>query len=299
MATGTVNLADLLENVVKDIYGLSYKKVQRFYPELYTEQMATKLTETDLAMSDFGYAEQIAEGQGVSYDVPNQLWKQAYTQENWGKGFIITWLMYKYDLHNVIKSLPAALVNVVYTTIDQVLANPINNGFDTNYLLSDGKPFFSTTHPLTGGGTWANTPAIASDLSMASMEEALIGVNSFVDFRGKPINVMNTRLVIPKELEWKAKVIMKSQGNPETADRADNPFVGVMPKTPLVHKHVTDPDFWGIHTDVPNGFKLYWGRKPDITKDNDFDTENAKFKCMTTFKGGVTDPRCMWGNPGA
>ena len=62
---------------------------------------------------------------------------------------------------------------------------------------------------------------------------------------------------------------------------------------------LTDDDAWFIQTDIPNGLTWFWRRRPEFTKDNDFDSENAKFKTTFRASSGWSDWRGIFGSPGA
>ena len=62
---------------------------------------------------------------------------------------------------------------------------------------------------------------------------------------------------------------------------------------------LTDADAWFLKTDVADGMKCYQRRPLQFAIDNDFDTENAKFKAVERYSFGWTDPRAIYGSPGA
>jgi len=66
-----------------------------------------------------------------------------------------------------------------------------------------------------------------------------------------------------------------------------------------VNHYLTDADAWFLKTDVADGMKCYQRRPLQFAIDNDFDTENAKFKAVERYSFGWTDPRAIFGSPGA
>ncbi len=48
-----------------------------------------------------------------------------------------------------------------------------------------------------------------------------------------------------------------------------------------------------------HGLKFYTRRADAFATEDDFDTENAKFKATMRFSVGWTDPRGVFGSPGA
>ena len=70
-----------------------------------------------------------------------------------------------------------------------------------------------------------------------------------------------------------------------------------MPEVVINH-YLTDTDAWFLRTNVKDGMK-YFERWPDrFEMDNDFDTENAKFKAVGRYSFGWTDPRGLYGSAG-
>jgi hypothetical protein len=73
--------------------------------------------------------------------------------------------------------------------------------------------------------------------------------------------------------------------------------MGIIPEI-LVNDYLTDTDAWFIRTDVKDSLKLFERRGDEFGMDEDFDTENAKYKATTRFSVGWTDWRGMYASPG-
>jgi hypothetical protein len=67
----------------------------------------------------------------------------------------------------------------------------------------------------------------------------------------------------------------------------------------VVNHYLTDPDAWFIRTDVSNGLKYFERSGDEFGMDEDFDTENAKYKARARYSFGWTDRRAIYGSPGA
>jgi hypothetical protein len=183
-------------------------------------------------------------------------------------------------------------------------ANVLNRAFNPAYTMgasSDGKPLCAADHPNKSGGVWSNTLATPADLSEAALEQACIDISKFKTDRGLTIAIMPEKLIIPAELEFDAFRILESIGQSGTPNndinalRASKKF----PKGIKVNNYLTDPDAWFIGTNCPDGLKYMERRADAFGTENDFDTENAKFKA--TFRGsfGWSDARGIFGSPGA
>ena len=75
--------------------------------------------------------------------------------------------------------------------------------------------------------------------------------------------------------------------------------MGKFPGGVNVNHYFNDTDAWVIRTDVADGMKHFQRRPLQFAIDNDFDTENAKFKAVERYSFGWTDPRAVYGSPGA
>lgn len=297
MTTNTSNFGELLEPGLALLYGDSYKQFGEEYSKVFTIKSSSKQTEHTLSMTGFGLMPTKAQGAGVTYDDPIQGYKQSLTHVSYGLGFIVTLEMYEDDLYNKINALPVALARSGAHTVEVTAANILNRAFNSSYTGADAKEMCATDHPLIGGGTMSNELTTAADLSMTSLEQALIDISNFTDDRGLQIAAKPKQLIIPPELEWTAQQLLKSEKDPESANNAINPAKGIMPYT--VNHFLTDTDAWFIQTDVPNGLVFYWRRRPALTKDNDHDSDNAKFKSTMRFISGWDDFRGIFGSPGA
>ena len=107
--------------------------------------------------------------------------------------------------------------------------------------------------------------------------------------------------IIPKELQFIAERVMNSNLRVGTADNDANAIrnMGMLPEGAVVNHFLTDTDAFFIKTDAPNGLK-HFERMPLATNmDPDFDTGNMRFKARERYSFGFSDPRCVFGSPGA
>ena len=293
---GTQNFGELLEPGLDDIYGLKYNDFSEVHSQIFTVKDSSKAWEETLGLVGFGLVPEKKQGQGVSYVDPEQGFLGRITPVSYGLGFIITEEMFKYDQYNQINAFPAALARSNRHTVETVTANIFNNGFGSTNTGPDGLGLFSTAHLLKKGGTFRNRPDAGADLSMTSLEQVEIDIGDLVDDAGLNIKAKSTRLIVANSKNvWKARRLLGSSGDPETANRSINPAEGIMPITKW--SFLEDKNAWFVQTDIP-GLKMYWTKRPKFTKDNDFNSENALFKTSFWFSVKWDDPRSVVGNPG-
>lgn len=301
MPVYTENFAELLEPGIKTVYGDEYEAHPEEYSQVYSIETATKAEEHDLAISSMGNAVEKNEGQAVTYDTIYQGYKKTYSMLTYALGIAISREMYEDDQYRKMNGLAKGLAKSVRETVEILGAATFNNAFNATYTGSDGLELCSTLHTtFGGGGTYRNELSVAADLDVTSYEAALIDIGTqFIDDRGKKVPARPKKLIVHPSNYYNALVILKSAQLPGVANNDYNPVQNSMPGGIVSLHWLTDEDAWFISTDIPNGLRYFWRRRPDFTRDNDFDTENAKFK--TTFRCGMgwTDPRGIFGSPGA
>lgn len=280
-------------------YGDSYAEFQTEYDKIFTKNTSRKAFEEDVGTSMFGLAQQKGEGQAISYDSAQQGFIDRYTHVTYGLGFVITKEMVEDDLYDVIgKKRASALAFSMRQTKELLAANVLNNGFSGGPTYGDGVSLLNASHPNVAGGTWANQLSAAADLSEASLEQAVIDMGKYTDDRGKRIAVRPMKLVVPVDLVFEADKIMKTEYEVGTANNTVNVVRSKFPGGVVVNHYLTDTDAWFILTDVKDGMKYFERRGDSFTQDDDFDTDNAKFKATARYSFGCTDKRSIYGSPG-
>ncbi len=184
-------------------------------------------------------------------------------------------------------------------TKEIVGANVYNRAFSGSYVGGDGVSLINAAHPNFAGGTWSNQIGTASDLSEAALEQAFIDIAGFTNDRGLLIAVRPEALIVPRQLVFEANRILTADGRVGTDNNDPNSIknLGAIPKT-VVNHFLTDTDAWFIKTNTKNGMKYFERRADSFDMDNDFDTENAKFKATGRYTFGWTDPRALYGSAG-
>jgi hypothetical protein len=94
---------------------------------------------------------------------------------------------------------------------------------------------------------------------------------------------------------------LESTLRPGTADNDINATknMGMVPEGYTVNHFLTDTDAFFLKTDAPNGFKHFERSPMQTNMEADFDTGNMRFKARERYSFGFSDPRCVFGSPGA
>jgi hypothetical protein len=301
MAISRSQLVKELEPGLNALFGLEYKRYENEHEEIFDKETSERAFEEEVMLSGFGNAAVKSEGSGVSYDQANETFTARYTHNTIALAFAITEEAIEDNLYDRLASrYTKALARSMANTKQVTGANVLNNGFSTSYLGGDGSPLFSTTH-ATIAGTFQNTLTTAADLNETSLEQSLIDIANFTDERGLKVAAQGTKLIVPVQLQFTAERLMKSAGRVGTSDNDINAIknMGMVSGGYTVNHFLTDTDAFFIKTDAPNGLK-YFERSPIRTSmEGDFDTGNVRYKARERYSFGWSDPRGVYGSPGA
>lgn len=282
-------------------YGKAYGDYPEEYLQLFEKNSSSKAWEEDVGISSFGLAVQKGEGAPISYDTERQGFTTRYQHVVFALGFIITKEVFDDDQYEIVgKRKAGGLARSIRQTKEIVGANVYNRAFNASFVGGDGVSMINAAHPNIAGGTWSNQIATAADISEAALEQAAIDIAGFTDDRGLIIAAKPKALVIPRQLIYEAKRILTADGRVGTDYNDPNVLknMGVIPST-VVNHYLTDTDAWFIRTDVRDGLKYFERDADSFDMDNDFDTDNAKYKARSRYSFGWSDPRAIYGSAGA
>lgn len=296
----TGNFPKALWPGVKKWYGQAYNDYPVEYTQLFETMHDDRAWVEIVGTSGLGLAVVKAEGSAVTYDSEQQGFTTRAQHVNYALGFIITEEMMDDDQYMLVgERRSKALARSMRQTKEINGANVYNRAFNAGFLGGDGVSLISNAHPNVAGGTWSNQIGTAADLSEAALEQAVIDIQGFTDDRGLLISVRPKALIIPRQLEFEASRILKSDGRVGTDNNDPNvlKMLGSIPKVVINH-YLTDTDAWFLRTSEEGMY--YVERKADsFAQDNDFDTSNAKFKAQGRYVFVWGDPRTLYASAGA
>lgn len=301
MAINTGALSKALRPGVNTWFGLAYDMWPEEYSQIFDLETSDMNYEEDVNAYGFGLAPIKAEGQALSYDTLQQAIYVRYIHITYALGYVITREAIEDNKYmKLAKQQSEALAFSMKQTKEIVHANVLNRAFNSSYVGADGLSLCNSAHLLTKGGTYANVPAIAADLSEASLEQALIDIGGYLNDAGLKISAMGQKLIIPRQLQFEAERILKSPDRYNTAERSINAMyhMGVLPDGITLNHYLASSSAWFVKTNVPRGLLSFQRRSLEMENDTEFDTENMKFKSSERYSVGWTDPRGIYGSNG-
>ena len=249
----------------------------------------------------FGAAPQLPDGSPVSYQQGGVLFLQRYVYQVFGLAFALTKVLVEDGDHIRIGQVYAKhLAQSLVETKELLCANVLNRAFNSSYTGGDGVSLINTAHPIAVG-SFSNQLATAAALSQTSLEQMLIQIRLAVDNNGKKIRLQPVKLVVAPGNVFQAEVLLKSVLRTGTANNDINPIksIGLLPEGATVISRLTSATNWWVQTDAPEGMKLLMRRALEKTMEGDFETDSMRYKATERYQVGWTDPRALFGTPGA
>ena len=302
MAISRSQLAKELEPGLNALFGLEYDKYDKEHLDIFDVESSDRAFEEEVMLAGFGNAETKSEGAGVNYDTAQEAWTARYSHETIALAFAITEEAVEDNLYDKLAGRYTKALARSMNNAKQIKgANVLNRGFNSSYTGGDGKELLATDHPTVTGGDFKNELTTAADLNETSLEQALVDLADMIDERGLKVAVKATKMLIPSELVFVAERLLQSQLRTGTGDNDINALKssGMVPGGYVVNHYLTDSDAWFLKTDAPNGLKVFERSPLKTSMEGDFDTGNMRYKARERYSFGWSDPRGIFGSPGA
>jgi hypothetical protein len=297
----TGNHPKLLWPGIYALWGAKYNDIATEYTELFDLRNSTKAWEEVQEITGFGLVPVRTEGSASTYDDHVQGATARFVHVAYSLGYIVT----REELadgqyEEVSRSRVSALALSANQTRENVGAQIYNRAFSSSYTGPDGVSLLNTAHPDATGNTQSNKLATDADFSEASLEDLTIQIMGALNARGLRISLLPQTLVGPIQLVYEFQRVLQSTLQPDTANNTINALksMGVIPRCTTNH-YLTDTDAWFIRTNAPEGLIWFDRDSADLTRDTDFDTDNAKAKLYMRFSAGWADWRALFGTQGA
>lgn len=297
--TNTTQIASLLRPGLAAVTG-AYKMYPSQWSDIYDVYTSDKAFETEVEMKMLGLAQIRPEGMPTAVDSMAQRVVTQYVHKYVGLSMIITRQAVKDNLYKTkFPLMVKALMQSMAQTKDVLGASVLNNGFNPNYPIGDGQALFSTSHPIDGG-TVANTPQVASDLTEGSLEQAIIAVQQFRNQAGLIIKTQPQKLIVPTTGQFVANRLLYSEFRVQTANNDISAInnMGMIPKGVKTNQYLSTPNMWILLTDAPDGFKHYVREELETDVYTDFSTDNLMTKALERYSFGVTNFRAAYASAG-
>jgi len=246
---------------IQQLFDLADPRIRHIWDEKQT-QLSTRTEYARLGFKDWtaeildskfenftglGIAQQTGEQEPYHRDDIQQAKQVTITPVKFTSAISISEEMLRFNLWPEINNLVGGVANALNARIDTNASKIYYLGFGTTFFTGgDGKALFATDHPMNDGSTQSNSLVTAS-LSYDNLKAALQRMDLFYDDRGiRLLPCKKYKLIVGRRNKERALEVMRSIGNPDSANRISNVF-GMEGDIELVVSN------W-----FPDAFQFYW-----------------------------------------
>lgn len=208
--------------------------------------------------------------------------------------------MLRFNQWPKINNLVSAVANGLNGRIDTDAAKIFYLGAGTTFFTGgDGSALFAT-HTLGDGSTQSN--ATTNTLNYDNLKTAVQALDRFTDDKGIQLLPCNSlKLIVAREKKEKADEVLRSIGNPDSANRVNNVFnngAGYMES--VVANWIpstTYGTYWFVidQERANEMLKLVWGWKPKFDSDQVVNNGTKIYTGSTMFKPGFQSWQFAYG----
>ena len=294
---------DNVDKLVTALIDKNVDEIQPIWPRLFKKQSTGKKFERIVTVAPFGDVPEKPEGEEYATDLIEQAYTKDVTPIEFGLMFEVTETAEEDDLENILAKKARFLVFSMRQVEDKNGANVLANGFTTQ-TTADGVALFSTAHTLKKGGTAKNRPSSDADLSVTSLQQAFIDLDTETKLESGQLAMpaKGYYLVVAPANRFNALKIINSVKDPESANNAVNPLSD-LDITVIVNPFLTaDTDAWYMVPKDKDANGLLWlQRKPMMQPPpmTDARTGNRLYKLRERFVADSVDWRNSYASVGA
>lgn len=298
MAINTTDFPELMEKILHQVFFHEHKDPGLHYKMAFNVFSTNKRTETDSGITGTSALVQRNEGSPVTFDEPKERNKQTYVQETYSLGIRTTWDLMRFSQYREIAQQATSLGRSAIQTKNDIAFNVFDNGFDSDFTGPDGVELFSRIHPLeNSASTNANELTVAAALSATSLQNLLNVMDRTVDSSNNNLQIEANMLLIPSELRFTARELLKSAGLPGTANNNINSLLAEG-LSDFATPFLSSTTAWFILS-KRNALKMFESEQFDVRSWTDDKTRDVLTAAWVSFRVGFSDYRGVAGTAGA
>ena len=301
---------------IQQLFDLADPRIRGIWDEKQT-QLSTRLEYAELGLYDheaeildsqfenftgLGLASQTGEKEPYAREDIQQAYKVTITPVKWTKAIDITEEMLRFNLWPKINNLVSAVANSLNGRINTNAAKIFYLGFGTTYFTGgDGVALFSASHPMLDGSTQSNTGTLP--LSYDNLKTVCQAMDRFYDDKGiQMLPCQKLRLIVARENKERAEEVLRSIGNPDSANRVSNVFNNGAGYIDLKVANwipaTTYSKYWFV-VDMERASmlaKMVWGWRPKFDSDKVINNGTKIYTGSTMFQPGFQSWQWVYGN---
>ncbi len=275
MATTLITAANLPNLLIPGVRGImnDYLYYSNEWKQIFTILPSIKNVEVDVEMQTINAASQFSDGADIPLGTMKQMFVTNSQIYNFGVGFAITAIAIEDNLYpdQFPKGIVGIKENLKILSEYQGIAL-FDNAFvasDPQYVLGDGKPMCSFTHPISGGVV-SNT-LTPTQLNETSAEDLVIVIQSFKDAAGLLRKFEAKEYLVGLENQFTAEILTGSGYRPFDTTNAINPLTygEYMSGGFLLNHYMANPLNYFMLTNYKEGLVHYLRKSIEVQMTTD------------------------------
>ena len=294
------NYFDLLWPNYTKLIGEGYEEKPLEYPVLFKDQKSNKAFEKYREVNGLPVWKENFEGEPYNMAERSLGYDMTIYNRRFDQSVKVTWEYFSDNQERVmggegINGDAKGLGRGCRVAQELAAAEVINNGF-TN-VGYDGVALFSTSHPLTEGGTMANTTAVAGDkaLTDTNLKKAITAMrNGTVDNTGVKVQVNPDILAVSADQYFTALTIVNSALVAGTSNNDKN-VIGLVSPLKVYCMSYLDDGIWILKDSSVDNLIFQWREKPNYGYERIPGTADFTYWGRARFGVGYIDFRGLYG----
>lgn len=257
------SFSELLAPGLSKVYNRAYNEVPEMWTQFFNMDSSTRSYEEHFNWAGFEQFQNYGELEDIQLRDAKPGFKVKYVHRKWGGGYQLSQEFIDDNQYSgVTEQFPAQLARAGRATKETVAATVFNLGFSSSQPGGDAKPLFATDHPLYGaaGGTTSNTFQSATALSHTALKDAIVQLKRTKADDNIFSPVTPSILLVPDQLEYRAKEILGGDKVPYSADNTPNVIQNALQV--VSWSYLTDEDNWFLLAPTAQTGLHYFERWP-------------------------------------
>jgi hypothetical protein len=297
MAATAAEFALFLEPKLEEIWHDAFPAVESKMAKVFNIETMTKNTKHVAKMAGFGSMQNQADGDEVLFDDPIAPVSKSYNYTVRALGYKVHERLWMNDLYGEVERFERDLKDTAEDDVETAAFSILNNGFGTTNTGFDGLALFSASHTrMDGGASQGNKAATDEALSLSALHNAIITIRKWKNDRGRPRSHKPRRLIVPVDLSFTARELLRSQLHPENANNTTN-VLREYGLDLLEVEYLTSTTGWFVQCDK-HDLKFLWRFRPKSGMKTDFLTDTLLRKIRQAYGYGFGEWRGIFGSDG-
>jgi hypothetical protein len=296
------------------LFDLADPRIRKIWDEKNT-QLSKRLEYKKLGLTDYtaeildtkfenftglGIAQQTGEKEPYNREDLNQGSQVTITPVKFTKAIDISEEMLRFNRWPQINNLVEGVANSLNARVDTDAAKLFYLGFGTTFFTGgDGSALFAT-HTNGDGSTTSNSGTLP--LSYDNLKSTIQAMDRFVDDKGiQLLPCSKLRLIVARENKERAEEVLRSIGNPDSANRVNNVFNNGEGYIDYVVANwipsTTYSKYWFV-IDMERASKMaymVWGWRPKFDDDKVINNGTKIYTGSVMFKPGFQAWQWVYG----